>query len=302
MSVKSLSELQLQRGGAALRARLKHIDDRLVWLGFLRLAEHASKFGISDAQGKIDIRMYRNLSATPPPERKSGPAIAGGSPVGTYYRPEMFVPLFDGPPNLDDLWLTRLESAQPVGTLVVERLASISHAVEPDQVRALLSATELRQSCKMKYQSMTRAETSERIICPHALIKASSRYHVRAFDFTRKAFVDFSLSRVITSSEATDQSPVPSSLDDDWNTVLAVELVPHPRLSRAQRATIATEFGMKKDSFVLKVRRAMLFYLLDEMRLLTAIRHRDQNLADGPIWLGDAASVGAELKSMEAGS
>src|ERR1700737_587553 len=90
MSVKSLSEIDLKRGGVALRARLKYIDDRLIWFGFLRLADHASKFGISDVQGKIDLQTYRNLSATPPPDKNPGPAGSvqpGQKGPGIYERP-----------------------------------------------------------------------------------------------------------------------------------------------------------------------------------------------------------------------
>src|SRR5260221_4615126 len=123
MSVKSLSEIDVKRGGAALKARLKHIDDRLIWFGFLRLADHAAKFGISDVQGKIDIRTYRNLSVTPPPERKPGPASAGTSPVGTYGRPDAFVSIFGGPWELDDLWLTPLQGAPPAQDPFLETLA-----------------------------------------------------------------------------------------------------------------------------------------------------------------------------------
>jgi hypothetical protein len=108
-TVKSLYELSQKRGGVALRARLKHIDDRLIWFGFVRLTDHASKFGISQVQGKIDLQSYRNLSDTPPPERKPGPAASGR--VGTYERPEQFTPLFDTPGTLDDLVWTRLPDA-----------------------------------------------------------------------------------------------------------------------------------------------------------------------------------------------
>ena len=86
-----------------MKARLKHVDDRLKWFGFLRLRDHASKFGISDVQAKIDIKTYRYLSTTPPPERKPGPAAAGGLGAGTYLRPEKFVPVFDVPGSMDDL-------------------------------------------------------------------------------------------------------------------------------------------------------------------------------------------------------
>lgn len=299
MSVKSLSEIDFMRGGAALKARLKFIDDRLIWFGFLRLADYAAKFGISDVQGKIDIKTYRNLSSTPPPERKPGPAGEGASPVGTYGRPDGFVPLFEGFRTLDDLWLTRLEDARPDESLSVERLTPPAHCIDPDGVRSLLAATELRGTCRLGYQSMTSAESSDRSVCPHALVKASGRYHVRAFDFSRKRFIDFSLSRVLSSAPLADKPSVPAALDDDWHAMVDVEFAPHPRLSSAQRKTTAKEFGMSDRMKTVSVRRALLFYLLDEMRLLAAVRRLDEKLADVPIWIRNARHVAAELTSME---
>jgi hypothetical protein len=287
------------RGGAALKARLKYIDDRLNWFGFLRLSDHASKFGISDAQSKIDMKTYRYLSATPPPERKPGPAVSGNMGAGSYLRPEGFVPVFDTPNSLDDLWLTRLPDARPAEPLSIELLSAPEHRIEPDDVRAVLAATELQASCHLKYQSMTSTEPSERVVCPHVVVKASGRYHVRAFDFSRRRFIDFSLSRVLSSDLLPDHAPVPSTLDDDWHKTVAVEFVPHPRLSPAQRSTIAREFGMKSSLSIVTVRRAMLFYLLDEMRLLKAIRRQDKDLADVAIWVRNAKHVGDELAAMQ---
>ncbi len=71
---------------------------------------------------------------------------------------------------------------------------------------------------------MTSAESSDRTVCPHALVKASGRYHVRAFDFSRKRFIDFSLSRVLSSTPLADDPSVPSRLDDDWYAMIDVEL------------------------------------------------------------------------------
>jgi WYL domain len=299
MSLKSLSEINSMRGGPALKARLKHVDDRLNWFGFLRLADHAAKFGISDVQAKIDIKTYRYLSATPPPERKPGPAAAGGLGAGTYLRPETFAPIFDEPTSLDDLWQTKFPDARPGATLSVELLSGPEHRIEPDGVRALLAATELRESCRLKYQSMTSMEASERTVCPHAVVNASGRYHVRAFDFSRRRFIDFSLSRVQSSESLPDYPPIPSTLDDDWHKAVDVEFVPHPRLSPTQRSTIAREYGMKQGLLVITVRRAMLFYLLDEMRLLKAIRQQDQELADLPVWVKNAKYIADELAAME---
>lgn len=287
------------RGGPALKARLKHVEDRLIWFGFLRVVDHAAKFGISDVQGKIDIKTYRNLSSTPPPERKPGPVGAGDLGAGTYVRPEKFVPIFELPGSLDDLWLTRFPDARSEEPLSIELLSAPEHRIEPDDVRALLAAAELRESCRVKYQSMTSSEASERTVCPHAVVKASGRYHVRAFDFTRKRFIDFSLSRVLSSHTLIGCPPVPSSLDDDWHATIEVEFVPHPRLSSTQRSTIAREYGMKQDLSVVRVKRALLFYLLDEMRLLKAVRRQDQDMADVPIWVKNSKMIADELASME---
>ena len=43
----------------------------------------------------------------------------------------------------------------------------------------------------------------------------------------------------------------------------------------------------------------MLFYLLDEMRLLKAIRQQDKDLADVPVWVKNSEYVADELASME---
>lgn len=283
-----------------MRARLKHIDDRLIWFGFLRLTDHVSKFGISDVQGKIDIKTYRNLSTTPPPERKPGPAGAGAAPVGQYVRPPKFRPIFDMPGTLDDLFTTRLEDVGADASLAVERVLSPVHFVDPDRVRPLLASTELKESCRLHYQSMTSSSAGERVVCPHALVKASGRWHVRAFDFVRKRFIDFSLSRVLGAEALSSQAPVPADLDDDWHASVSVELVPHPRLSASQRQIIAREFKMDDGQLVISTRRALLFYLLDEMRLLAAVRRGEKDIADVPIWIRNLRQVASELAIMDA--
>jgi hypothetical protein len=133
-------------------------------------------------------------------------------------------------------------------------------------------------------------------------VRASGRYHVRAFDFSRKRFIDFSLSRVLASTPLVEDASVPSTLDDDWHAMVDVEFVPHPRLSPAQRGTIAKEFDMERGFSFVRVRRAMLFYLLDEMRLLAAIRRLDKDLADVPVWVKNARQIASELTSMESAS
>ena len=53
---------------------------------------------------------------------------------------------------------------------------------------------------------------------------------------------------------------------------------------------------------IVRVRRALLFYLLDEMRMLAAVRRLDEGLADVPVWVKDARRIASELTSMESES
>jgi hypothetical protein len=53
---------------------------------------------------------------------------------------------------------------------------------------------------------------------------------------------------------------------------------------------------------VVRVRRALLFYLLDEMRLLAAVRRHDKDLANVPVWVKNARHIASELASMESES
>jgi hypothetical protein len=304
MSVKSLYELSAKRGGAALRARIRHIDDRLFWFGFVKLADHVGKFGISDVQGKIDLHTYRNLSSTPPPERKPGRSSAIApqqtSRPGFYERPEPFVALFDGPRSLDDLMATKLSDVAVPTPLAIEAVSMPRRSVDADCVRAVLGATELKESCAIHYQSMTSTNASSRVISPHALVKASGRWHVRAFDFTRRSFIDFSLSRIRESSSASDHPVVPGDIDDDWKETVTVRFIAHPSLHENQKRAVADEFGMVDGVLKVEARRALLFYLLDEMRILTAVRNGDvESARSTAVWLQDAAQVAAELKKME---
>ena len=140
----------------------------------------------------------------------------------------------------------------------------------------------------------------ERTICPHALVKASGRWHVRAFDFARKSFIDFALSRVLSSSSLPSQAPLPAELDDNWHRHVTIEFVPHPALSQAQKAAVCREYGMVDGYLKMDVRRAILFYLLDETRLLSAVRQSDETLGKGlALWVRNVRKLSAELASME---
>ena len=139
------------------------------------------------------------------------------------------------------------------------------------------------------------SEIFRRVLLPDEIIGFVEKY-----DFARKRFVDFSLSRVRFSAPASGHTVVPEEIDEDWQTVVTIVFVPHPMLAENQKLAVAREFGMTGDTLVVSVRRALLFYLLDEMRILTAVRNRDVLLAQpASIWVQDLDSVCDELSRMD---
>jgi predicted DNA-binding transcriptional regulator YafY len=172
-----------------------------------------------------------------------------------------------------------------------------TRVLDPDRIRPVLAAVECRSCARLSYQSMTSDAAADRVISPHSLIKASGRWHVRAFDYRRMAFIDLSLSRIASSHPTEERQPVPDELDEDWHTRVGIEFVPHPALSEDQRRMVASEFGMKRGVMKVTVRRALLFYTLDELRLLTAVKRSDSGLAKGAtLWIQNSERVASELE------
>jgi hypothetical protein len=302
VAVKSLSDLHGKRGGAALKARLRHIDDRLVWFGFFRLAEHIETFQISEVQGKIDLQTYRGLSRTPLPDRKAGRPIASRPALdqpGVYELPGDFVPVFPGPRSLDDLLETTLRGSPPRRSFAIETIEVIPAIVEPDRVRFALAAADLKECCYIDYQSLTSSTHKSRIISPHTLVKASSRWHLRAYDFNRRRFVDFSLSRIRSSSLRSEQAAVPSVLDDDWNESVDVNIIANPSLSSSQQKIVEHEVGMKHGTFLRTVRKPLLFYLLDELRLLRLGTLPRTPPSDSRLWIQNSEELVSVLGRMQ---
>lgn len=73
--------------------------------------------------------------------------------------------------------------------------------------------------------------------------------------------------------------------------MIDVKFAPDPRLSSTQRATTARELRMRDGTKTVTVRKALLFYPFDEMKLLAAFRRLDQALADPPVGVRNARHV-----------
>lgn len=133
-------------------------------------------------------------------------------------------------------------------------------------VRSVLQSIWSRAPLRILYHS--RGGTRERVISPHAIVKAAGRLHVRAYDHLRNEARDFVLSRIETAILAAEGGRyVGVEHDRSWHQVRIVVIE-----ARDYEADVVSRKGVALDFDLptsgrreLRVRQPFLQYLVDEM-------------------------------------
>jgi peptidoglycan/xylan/chitin deacetylase (PgdA/CDA1 family) len=240
--------------------RLQFIDFRLQWDGRLNRADLTGFFQISVPQASADISLYSELA----PEN-----LAYDRSSRSYLAAPGFVPLYTtsgAEPYMAQLLALQREALAPLQSFIEMRppVASVglpARHIDPGALKILLHAIAEQSTVRAHYQSITRDEPSWREISPHAFGHDGLRWHVRAYCHLRGGFRDFVLGRLL-NVEAAGASSVKASSDVEWNTMVELELTPHPGLSAAQRHGVEVDYGMQDGKVALMCRQAMLFYTL----------------------------------------
>lgn len=155
----------------------------------------------------------------------------------------------------------------------------LSHCVafpEPTQniksevLRALIKNILENKQIEIKYQSLKEESPSQRRISPHSLVNIGYRWHVRAFDYSKKEYRDFVLHRIL-SAKTTRDNGRPSCEDKDWNDEATLQIAPNPLASDGQKNVIAKEYGMKNLNgqwiLTLTTKRCAVPYIAQQLRL-----------------------------------
>ena len=180
MSLDSLTHAQ--------RERLAFIDFSLQYFGHISRNDLIQRFKTGLAASTRDFTAYRDMA----PDN-----LTLVHQTKQYHRGENFKPLFNHDP---EVILTSLSRGFGNG---------ISHGIQPSQqcfdavrlihpdpdiIAALMRAIHNKQPVRCRYVSVTSGE-SEREIVPHAIVNNGHRWHVRAYDRKRQAFIDFVCTR-----------------------------------------------------------------------------------------------------------
>jgi hypothetical protein len=239
--------------------RLRFIDEELFWAGEITRRAIEEHFGVSEETAKSDLREYRRGYASD----------LRPDPQDNIYRVPIDFELRLARPDADAYLarLARRENGSPAIAAVpeVER-----RTVDPIVLQSIVHAIRDGREIAIDYRSPRAAGARRYRIVPHALLHDGFRWSVRSYirgeagDHWGEMVLD-RIEEVMAETWAAD--PALAGADEEWQTIVEVELVPHPRLDAAGRALIEAQYGMENGRKIVPVRRCMLAYFLKRYQL-----------------------------------
>ncbi|MEQ6292093.1 transcriptional regulator [Vogesella sp. GCM10023246] len=237
------------------RQRLSYLEFCLYFLGEVRRADMMARFDCAPAVVTRDIALYRQLAPANlelDPSSKAYHILSGFVPLFEHRLEQVIAALMQGEPySIETLGRALLPGDYPsmLNRPAMPILAAVSRAIR--QQRLL----------KVRYHSASSGE-QERIIAPHALVDSGLRWHVRAYDRLRGAFIDLVLTRLLAAS-LLDEAPAvheQAGQDEQWQQTIPLQLVPHPKLLDPAIATL--DYAMNDGVLTINARAANVGYLL----------------------------------------
>ena len=244
----------------ATRQRLQYIEVMAYYAGVVTRSDVARAFGLSDPAATKDLKLYGDLA---PGNLVYNHAVFGFEPAADFVALFANLAVANGP--YGDTLLYGVPTASlplPARLPAAATLAQIT--------RAIRTGRKLR----VRYRSLTSTESAaHRILEPHTLVDTGLRWHVRAYSEDRCEFRDFVLSRIV-AAECLD-TPAESGVqyDDDWVEAVTLKLAPHQGLDAMRRESLLFDYGAAGEVIEVNVRRALLGYMLQRLRIDTTPDH-----------------------------
>ena len=251
------------------RERLCFVERAAWWTGEVNRSDLAGVFGISPAQASSDLQAYQELNPGALAYNMSRKCYEGQEGMGCVLHK----------PCLGEAVGMFLEGGGPVGTMArgdgaagnVGVVAMPVREPKPVVARRVFLAVKRGQRMRVRYWSVNSGTSKWRWIVPHALAHDGYRWHTRAWCEEREGFRDFVLARMERADWPVfndDGSPVTTPLKDaEWEEWVTLVLRPSSALEETKRKAIELDYGMAGGKLRYRVRRAMLRYAADHLRL-----------------------------------
>jgi predicted DNA-binding transcriptional regulator YafY len=242
----------------SVERRLDFIASRLSWERRINRADLVARFGVSPNQATADLKRFSDLNPG---------ALTYDTRAKVYRARAAWTRPDEGDATalLRDLRLVAegVMGADGAALADAPALAVADPPVRgaaPAILLAVVTAIRDGRALRARYQSFSTPEPRVRSLEPHALVFDGFRWHARARDVEEDRFKDFVLGRL---SEPADDGVASAGQADDaaWNTMVTLEICPHPRLSASQRAAVEADYGMVGGSLVFTCREAVVYYM-----------------------------------------
>ncbi|KAA1174503.1 WYL domain-containing protein [Marinobacter salinexigens] len=258
-----------------LLLRYRLIETIALWEGRLTTNHICHSFGIGRQQASKDINTYlrelapgnliydRHLKGYVPAKTFS--------PVVTRGLVSEYLDLLARQQNLSHTFES-LNLGLSDSTVV----RSPDRIISPETMRAVVTATRHGRQLRASYVSLSRPEAVESILEPHTLVCDGNSWHLRAWCDSNREFRDFSLSRFQRAPEALRiKAKHSQQQDEDWNREVTMVVTPDPRLTEAQQAIIASDYGMTNGQLEIDTRAALAPYVLSRLGIALDNQHPD---------------------------
>ncbi|VAW58560.1 FIG00640418: hypothetical protein [hydrothermal vent metagenome] len=266
-NIKMLHEIKF-----ATRQRLQFIEIMAYYSGNISRSMLAKAYGISDPAATKDLKLYNDLA---PGNLEYNPSLFSFVPSVNF--DEVFADL--NPHTVLSMFAQNLLSVdnpsgnEPIYGISVEDIPFPVRLPQKSVLAPLIQAMKNATQLKVNYHSLSQndAQKQMRIIEPHALVNNGLRWHVRAYDHQHYDFRDFVLSRFTETEKLNIEAESSQNYDDEWTEYVTLKLQAHPKLSNKQRLALSYDYDMQDGVIELNVRRALVGYLLQQMKVDTTI-------------------------------
>lgn len=281
-----------------LRERLEFIEFRLYWEGSINRNDLTDRFGISMPQATLDLKEYQSLA----PESLVYDVTKRQYTVSPSFKPKLH-PLspYEYLSQLEDT-IAGKKSLTINAPPETASIPSFTRSVNPEVLRAVLSAFRQKKCIEIVYQSPKSPESTSRWVHPLVMVHALNRWHVRTFCYFRNGFRSFVLGRIIEITGCKEETEaIPK--DEHWEAIVDVVFTPSPQLPTKAANIIEQDYDMTNGKVTVKVRRALLeYFLLENLLLKSKTAEPGENAPlredNGQVAIQNVKAVQNELKML----
>ena len=275
--------MELAEISRSQQERLSHIDFRAWFIGQVGRSDLVARFGMGEAAATRDLALYRELA----PKN-----LVYSAKTKLYLATSAFNPIYQHKASQVLLALAQGFGEDFVGDshpmLSCETPAQLNQPELPT-LAILTRAIYQNKLVRIDYIS-PESGLSCRDIAPFVLVDNGLRWHVRGFDRKRRAFIDFVVNRISKARflDETPQGHEKREADIQWNRIVEMEVVPHPRIKypEAIEMDYAMEGGVRKQN----VRASHAGYMLRRWNVDCSEDHSLEG-AEYQLWLRNSAAL-----------